>query len=168
MCIRDRFWATTPFRVGGGSALLLGFFGFVRLRTRRLRLERERLERIVRQRTSELAVEKERSEELLRNILPAATARELKDKGHADAHRYEQCTVLFSDFKGFTTFSSKMDSDTLVAELHHFFGLFDKLCDEHGVEKIKTIGDAYMLSLIHISALAKHGGLMPWASCAGD
>jgi class 3 adenylate cyclase/ligand-binding sensor domain-containing protein len=142
--IAPPFWATTPFRVGGGSALLLGFFGFVRLRTRRLRLERERLERIVHQRTSELAVEKERSEELLRNILPAATARELKDKGHADAHRYDQCTVLFSDFKGFTTFSSKMDSDTLVAELHHFFGLFDKLCDEHGVEKIKTIGDAYM------------------------
>ncbi|MBK8500668.1 MAG: hypothetical protein IPL52_18055 [Flavobacteriales bacterium] len=60
------------------------------------------------------------------------------------AHRFEHCTVLFSDFKGFTSFSSSMDSDTLVSELHHYFGLFDRLCDAHRVEKIKTIGDAYM------------------------
>jgi adenylate cyclase len=52
--------------------------------------------------------------------------------------------VLFSDFKGFTNFSSRMDSDTLVAELDHYFRLFDQLCEEHGIEKIKTIGDAYM------------------------
>jgi adenylate cyclase len=52
--------------------------------------------------------------------------------------------VLFSDFKGFTTFSSRMDSDTLVAELDHYFRLFDTLCGTHGLEKIKTIGDAYM------------------------
>jgi class 3 adenylate cyclase len=71
-------------------------------------------------------------------------ADELKEKGRAAAHRFEHCTVLFSDFKGFTTFSSRMDSDTLVGELHHYFGLFDALCDTHGLEKIKTIGDAYM------------------------
>lgn len=142
--IAPPFWQTNTFRVGGGGALLLGFFGFVRLRERRLRRDRERLERTVQRRTQELATEKERSEELLRNILPAATAQELKTKGHADAHRFEHCTVLFSDFKGFTSFSSRMDSDTLVGELHHYFGLFDQLCGQHGVEKIKTIGDAYM------------------------
>ncbi len=142
--IAPPIWQTTSFRVGGGATLLLGFFGFVRLRTRRLRKDRERLERTVRERTRELASEKERSEELLLNILPEEVADELKENGRAAAHRYEHCTVLFSDFKGFTTFSSRMDSDTLVSELHHYFGLFDRLCDTHGVEKIKTIGDAYM------------------------
>ena len=116
----------------------------MRIRERRLRKDRERLERTVRQRTHELATEKDRSDALLRNILPTATAEELKVNGKAKAHRYESCTVLFSDFKGFTTFSSRFDSDTLVSELHHYFGLFDQLCDAHGVEKIKTIGDAYM------------------------
>ena len=142
--IEPPFWQTASFRIVGGAALLLGFFGFTRLRERRLRRDRERLERTVQQRTHELAQEKDRSEDLLRNILPASTAEELKTKGRADAKRYEHCTVLFSDFKGFTTFSSRMDSDTLVSELHHYFSLFDQLCAQHGLEKIKTIGDAYM------------------------
>ncbi len=99
---------------------------------------------MVTERTQELEKEKHRSEELLLNILPEEVAEELKVNGRAAAHRFEHSTVLFSDFKGFTTFSSNMDSDTLVSELHHYFGLFDALCDAHGLEKIKTIGDAYM------------------------
>jgi class 3 adenylate cyclase/ligand-binding sensor domain-containing protein len=142
--IAPPFWRTTPFLAGGGLTILLGFAGFIRLRERTQRRERDRLERMVRIRTSQLAEEKERSEDLLLNILPASTAEELKQKGSAEAHRYESCTVLFSDFKGFTGFSSLMDSDTLVHELDHFFRLFDELCDQHGLEKIKTIGDAYM------------------------
>ncbi len=142
--IAPPYWQTLPFRIGSGAALLIGFFGLTRLRTRKLRRDRERLERTVQQRTQELEAEKDRSDELLRNILPASTAEELKAKGHADARRHEHCTVLFSDFKGFTTFSSRMDSDTLVAELQHYFGQFDALCGRFGVEKIKTIGDAYM------------------------
>ncbi|MCC6937394.1 MAG: hypothetical protein IT226_04165 [Flavobacteriales bacterium] len=142
--IAPPFWQTGTFRVASGSTLLLGFFGIVRMRTRRLRLDRERLERTVRERTHELAAEKERSDGLLRNILPASTAEELKERGAAKARRYERCTVLFSDFKGFSTFSSNMDSDLLVAELDHYFRLFDRLCDAHHMEKIKTIGDAYM------------------------
>jgi len=142
--IAPPFWRTTSFLAGGGVTLLLGFAGFIRLRERNQRRERDRLERMVKIRTSQLAEEKERSEDLLLNILPASTAEELKLKGSAEAHRYESCTVLFSDFKGFTGFSSLMDSDTLVRELDHYFRLFDELCDEHGLEKIKTIGDAYM------------------------
>ncbi len=142
--IAPPFWRTNAFMIGGGVALLLGVLGFIRFRERSLRKDRERLERMVKIRTSQLAHEKERSDELLLNILPASTAEELKAKGSAEAHRYESCTVLFSDFKGFTGFSSLMDSDTLVSELDHFFRLFDELCDEHGLEKIKTIGDAYM------------------------
>ena len=142
--IHPAFWQTLTFRSVAGIALVLAVLGFINLRTRRLRRDRERLERTVQQRTQELAAEKDRSEELLRNILPASTAEELKAKGHADARRHEHCTVLFSDFKGFTTFSSGMDSDTLVSELQHFFGRFDALSGGFGVEKIKTIGDAYM------------------------
>ncbi|MBL7951822.1 MAG: hypothetical protein JNM62_08880 [Flavobacteriales bacterium] len=142
--IAPPFWRTNGFMLGGGVVLALAIFGFIRFRERSLRRERERLERMVRIRTSQLAEEKERSDDLLRNILPASTAEELKTKGSAEAHRYENCTVLFSDFKGFTGFSSLMDSDTLVSELDHFFRLFDELCDQHGLEKIKTIGDAYM------------------------
>lgn len=142
--IAPPFWQTNTFRFGGGAVLLLMLLGTMRIRTHRLRKDRERLERMVTIRTSQLAEEKERSDELLRNILPASTAEELKRKGSAEAHRYESCTVLFSDFKGFTGFSSLMDSDTLVSELDHYFRLFDELCDKHGLEKIKTIGDAYM------------------------
>ena len=142
--ITPPFWQTLPFRAGAAGALLLGFIGFTRLRTRKLRRDRERLERTVQVRTQELEAEKDRSDELLRNILPASTAEELKSKGRADARRHEHCTVLFSDFKGFTSFSSRMDSDTLVSELQHYFGQFDALCGLFGVEKIKTIGDAYM------------------------
>ena len=142
--IAPPIWETTTFRISGGIFVLLGLFGFIRLRERNLRLDRERLENTVTKRTAELATEKERSDALLRNILPASTADELKSKGSAEAQRYERSTVLFSDFKGFTTFSSQMDSDTLVSELDHYFRLFDELCDRFGVEKIKTIGDAYM------------------------
>jgi ligand-binding sensor domain-containing protein/class 3 adenylate cyclase len=142
--IAPPFWQTNTFRIGGGASLLLAFFGFVRVRERNLRRDRERLERTVAQRTSELASEKDRSDQLLLNILPSSTAEELKQKGSAQARRYEHCTVLFSDFKGFSAFSSRMDSDTLVSELDHYFRLFDRLCQRHGLEKIKTIGDAYM------------------------
>jgi class 3 adenylate cyclase len=142
--IEPPFWDTWTFRSIAGGTLLLGLFGYIRMRERRSKRERERLERTVETRTKQLALEKDRSDALLLNILPAATAEELKEKGTADARSHAHCTVLFSDFSGFTTFSSRMDSSTLVAELDHYFRLFDQLCDRFGVEKIKTIGDAYM------------------------
>lgn len=142
--IRPPLWATAPFRAGAGALLLLGLIGVVRVREQRLRRDRVRLEGMVARRTSELTSEKERSDTLLLNILPASIAEELKSKGSASAHSHPRCTVLFSDFTGFTTFSSRMDSDTLVSELDHYFRLFDRVSDRFGVEKIKTIGDAYM------------------------
>lgn len=88
--------------------------------------------------------EKQRSEELLLNILPAETAKELKEKGQAEAKLIDQVTVLFTDFKGFTALSEHLSPKELVEDLHLCFSLFDEICDKHGVEKIKTIGDAYM------------------------
>jgi len=88
--------------------------------------------------------EKERSDELLLNILPAEVAEELKDKGSAEAVQIDQVSVLFTDFKGFTALSEKLTPKELVRDLHECFSAFDLICETHGLEKIKTIGDAYM------------------------
>ena len=91
-----------------------------------------------------LQVEKDRSEELLLNILPEEVAEELKAKGEADAVQIDHVTVLFTDFKGFTALSEQVTPKQLVKDLHECFSAFDHICEDHGLEKIKTIGDAYM------------------------
>lgn len=116
----------------------------VRLRLRQLTKQKEKLEQQVEIRTEELAEEKQRSEELLLNILPAQTAEELKNHGVTEARSYDEASVLFSDFKGFTQMAESMNSKTLVKVLDQTFKRFDDLCDQFKVEKIKTIGDAYM------------------------
>ncbi|MBI1223797.1 MAG: tetratricopeptide repeat protein [Bacteroidetes bacterium] len=87
---------------------------------------------------------KERSDELLLNILPAEVADELKEKGSADAKLIEEVTVLFSDFKDFTHMSEIQMPKDLVAEINECFSAFDRIMQKHGVEKIKTVGDAYL------------------------
>jgi adenylate cyclase len=87
---------------------------------------------------------KKRSDELLLNILPAETAEELKAKGSAEAKLIEHVTVLFTDFKGFTELASHLPASELVALIHECFSAFDKICEKYNIEKIKTIGDAYM------------------------
>jgi class 3 adenylate cyclase/tetratricopeptide (TPR) repeat protein len=91
-----------------------------------------------------IAKEKQRSEELLLNILPEEVADELKEKGHSDAQLIDEVTVLFTDFKGFTALSEKVTPKELVKDLHECFSAFDNICEKYGIEKIKTIGDAYM------------------------
>jgi adenylate cyclase len=88
--------------------------------------------------------EKKRSDELLLNILPESTAEELKSKGSADPKPYDMVTVLFTDFKGFTMISEQLSASELVAEINHCFKAFDAIIGKYGIEKIKTIGDAYM------------------------
>ncbi len=104
----------------------------------------EELERQVMMRTEELRAEKKRSEELLLNILPEEVAEELKTKGAADAKLIDLVTVLFTDFSGFTAMSERMTPQELVHDLNECFSAFDRICEQHGIEKIKTIGDAYM------------------------
>ncbi|MBK7854998.1 MAG: hypothetical protein IPJ79_08910 [Bacteroidetes bacterium] len=91
-----------------------------------------------------ISKEKKRSDELLLNILPEEVAEELKEKGSADAQQIDEVTVLFTDFKGFTQLSEKLTPKELVAEINECFSVFDHIMQKHGVEKIKTIGDAYM------------------------
>ena len=87
---------------------------------------------------------KKKSDELLLNILPSETAKELKEKGYADAKQFDQVTVLFSDFKGFTQISERLSATELVAAIDECFKAFDDIMTKYGIEKIKTIGDAYM------------------------
>jgi len=88
--------------------------------------------------------EKERSDNLLLNILPEETAQELKDSGSVTAKKYESVTVLFSDFKGFTSYSETLSPEALVETIGFYFSKFDAIIEKYGLEKIKTIGDAYM------------------------
>ena len=88
--------------------------------------------------------EKKKSEVLLLNILPSAIAKELKLKGSVDAQDFDQVSVLFTDFKGFTTKAEKLSARDLVKEINHCFKAFDHICEKYKIEKIKTIGDAYM------------------------
>jgi class 3 adenylate cyclase len=88
--------------------------------------------------------ERDRSKELLLNILPEETARELETNGHAKTRFYDSVTVLFTDFKGFSTIAGKLTPIQLVAELNDYFMAFDEIMGKHNLEKIKTIGDAYM------------------------
>lgn len=87
---------------------------------------------------------KKRSEELLLNILPFETAQELKKKGYAETKNFECATVLFTDFKGFTTISELLSPKELITEIDTCFKGIDRIMEKYQIEKIKTIGDAYM------------------------
>ncbi len=94
---------------------------------------------------AELREERERSERLLLNILPASIAARLKSgRTSLVADDYAEATVLFADLVGFTALSARTPPGELVAILNDVFSRFDHLADRHGLEKIKTIGDAYM------------------------
>lgn len=88
--------------------------------------------------------ERRRAESLLLNILPEKVAEELKETGRTQARQYDEVTVLFSDFKSFTQVAEVLTPAELVAMLDECFSAFDEIMERYGVEKIKTIGDAYM------------------------
>ncbi|MCO6490943.1 MAG: hypothetical protein J5I98_21175 [Phaeodactylibacter sp.] len=142
--VKEAFYNTWWFWMLCGLLLAGAMFAIMRYRIYLAR-ERERaLEQLVRERTQELELEKQKSEELLLNILPAETAEELKKFGAAKAKRHELVTVMFSDFKGFSRISEQMDPEDLVAEIDYCFRAFDEIMEKYGLEKIKTVGDAYL------------------------
>ena len=102
------------------------------------------LEQIINKRTEDLIIEKEKTEELLANVLPRNTASEIMEKGKATKIKYNFVTVLFSDIQGFTKIAEEMNPEMLIDELDKFFFYFDSVVEKFGIEKIKTIGDAYM------------------------
>ena len=91
-----------------------------------------------------IKAEKERSDNLLKNILPKETAEELKEKGSVAAKRFDNVSVLFTDFKGFTKFSESLTPEELVKSIDFYFSKFDEIIEKYDLEKIKTVGDAYM------------------------
>lgn len=112
--------------IAGGLALALTFL-FVVYRQR-----------------NKISIARKRSDELLLNILPEEVAEELKQKGSAEAKQFDNATVMFTDFKDFTQISEKLSPTELVSEIHTCFKAFDEIIGKHNIEKIKTIGDAYM------------------------
>jgi class 3 adenylate cyclase len=112
----------------------------VALRTQELSAEQLRTQQLL----EVVSTERIRAQDLLHNILPSDIAVELSATGTTKPVRHESATVLFTDFSGFTQAASTIPADRMVSELNEVFAAFDDICDEEGVEKIKTIGDAYM------------------------
>lgn len=118
--------------IGGGIILLLAVGGLVSRN------------RYMKRTNDEITRERDRSEGLLLNILPEEIARELKERGESTARDYDDVTILFTDFIQFTETAAELDAKDLVDELNVCFKTFDGIVDTYGIEKIKTIGDAYM------------------------
>ena len=115
------------------------------LKIRQMRRYQIELENKVEERTHDLKLEKEKSERLLLNILPEEVAKELTEKpGQTIAKKFPNITVLFTDIVGFTKMSDGMTAEEVVTMLNKMVTLFDERAKREGIEKIKTIGDAYM------------------------
>ena len=127
----------------GGTLLLLGLEGLFIFRPAvdRLRSSLQRLSNAL----SNIQNEQEKSEKLLLNILPRSIADRLKVSSDCIADGFPEATVLFADIVGFTELSSRLSPQDLVARLNQIFSAFDTLAEKYGLEKIKTIGDAYMV-----------------------
>lgn len=126
--------------------LIIGLVSWAIYEELNLRFARRQfmLEQIINKRTEDLIIEKEKSEALLANVLPRNTASEIMAKGKAAKIKYNFVTVLFSDIQGFTKIAEEMNPEVLIDELDKFFFYFDSVVEKFGIEKIKTIGDAYM------------------------
>jgi class 3 adenylate cyclase/HD superfamily phosphodiesterase len=170
--ISPPLWQTWWFR--GLSALLIAFVVtiYVKRRMSTARKEQQKLEEKVLKRTNEiqkknekikaqkqkieeernkvvrqqelLQREKDKTEKLLKKVIPESTAEELKKRGKSRARAYKKVSVLFTDFVGFTHISDRMTASALVKKLDIYFTKFDQIIIKNNLEKIKTIGDAYM------------------------
>jgi len=128
-------------KVISGFAVLILLMAFLVYRNLR---NQKKSNKIITEANRTILIEKQRSEELLLNILPSEIAEELKTSGKSEARFYNEVSILFTDFVNFTQTSEKLSPEQLVAELHECFSAFDEIIGRNGLEKIKTIGDAYM------------------------
>ncbi|MBR9921880.1 MAG: tetratricopeptide repeat protein [Bacteroidetes bacterium] len=125
--------------IGGAMGLMLVVFLLVNRNRIKTRANKDLAEK-----NEIIETERQRSEELLLNILPQSTAEELKTKGKAEARSYEEVSVLFTDFKSFTSIAEELSAEELVGMLDECFRAYDRITNRYGIEKIKTIGDSYM------------------------
>lgn len=170
--VESPFWLRWWFYLICGILAAILLFGYLRYRLESERLEQLRLEEKIQERTKEiraqnvqieiqkkqieeernkvlekqrlLQIEKDKTESLLTNIIPTDIMNELKKKGKVKALAYKKVSVIFSDFVGFTKISDKLKPAEVVEQLDFFFTKFDDIIEQNNIEKIKTIGDAYM------------------------
>jgi adenylate cyclase len=135
-----RWWAWTLY----GIIILFLVIVYWRKRKHDFETEKANLEFIINERTAELTREKQKTDDLLANLLPKDTVDELKNTGKATSQKFNIVTVLFSDIQGFTKIAEQMNPEKLIDELDNFFFHFDSVVEKYNIEKIKTIGDAYM------------------------
>lgn len=156
--VKPPFWATWWFRAFVILLIAFGVFTYYRIRINRVKSQKLLLMMQVRERTHEvikqkeeieaqkklIEAEKEKTENLLMNVLPQEMAEELKAKGKATARHYRMTSIMFADFKGFTKIAENIKPQELVAQLDGYFTIYDNIIEKYDIEKIKTIGDAYM------------------------
>ncbi len=170
--INPPFWATIPFWLCVAAFLLLCAYIYLKYQVNRERGQRIKLEELVTKRThkiqeqkeqierkneqislekekvlaqqKQLFIEKERAEKWLNNALPSQAIKELKVQGKVSAKAYEHATILFTDVVGFSKISENITPTRLVNKLDVLFRKFDQIIKANNLEKIKTIGDAYM------------------------
>lgn len=119
-------------------ALVLGVIGFF------LYMRSRKFNKVLKSKNEAIKEAQDKSEKLLLNILPKPIAEELKEKGNALPKSYDQVSILFTDFKNFSQISTQLSADQLVQDLDYCFKNFDEIVGKYELEKIKTIGDAYM------------------------
>ena len=108
--------------------------------------QRNKIDFLIQNETRLIKDEKKKTEKILFNVLPKDIASELNEKGNVKPKGFDEVSILFTDFKNFTNASSTMSPKKLVGDLNFIFHLFDEIIEQQGVEKIKTIGDAYMIA----------------------
>lgn len=143
------WWAYTIYAI----LAAFGIWGIVRWRVRQLEEDKRQLEQTVAERTveirqqrDEIQLQERKSHALLLNILPSKVADELKATGAVKPVGFDEVTVCFTDFVGFTLSSEKLQPDHLVDALNEYFTAFDEIVARFGLEKLKTIGDSYMFA----------------------
>ena len=108
--------------------------------------QRNKIDFLIQNETRLIKDEKKKTEKILFNVLPKEIASELNEKGNVIPKGFDEVSILFTDLKNFTNASSTMSPKKLVGDLNFIFHLFDEIIEEQGVEKIKTIGDSYMIA----------------------
>jgi ligand-binding sensor domain-containing protein/class 3 adenylate cyclase/HD superfamily phosphodiesterase len=156
--ITPPFWKTWWFRLLALAAIAAIIYFYNQQRLNRVVKQKRLLENQIRERTATVMKQKEEIEEqkaiieeqkkktesLVHSILPRETAEELINKGFSRPRNYSLCTVMFTDFQGFTKIAEKLRPQQLIDELDKYFSKFDEIVGKYNMERIKTIGDSYM------------------------
>ncbi len=143
--ITPPFYNTILFRLLFIFVMVSLLLFFIKVKTVSIRKRNAELEQIVTERTKQLEQERNKADELLHNILPGELIKELKEKGNTTPREYKSISILFTDFTGFSKIAATLKPEKLVFELNDIFKVFDSIIEKHKLEKLKTIGDSYMI-----------------------